>query len=83
MNKQKYYTLEELKVGMEVSTLSLSKIYDVVILLDRSTFRFDEEEMGFGKILAIDPKVWENNKDTIPIFNRKIDGVDEEDDDIE
>ena len=78
MNKQKYYTLDELEVGMELSTLSLSKIYDVRILLDRSSFRFDVEEMRYGKIVAIDPVEWENDEKTIPIYNRKIVGVDED-----
>ena len=63
---------------MEVSTLSLSKIYDVRILLDRSSFRFDVEEMRYGKIVAIDPVEWENDEKTIPIYNRKIVGVDED-----
>ena len=78
MTEQKYYTLDELEVGMEVSTLSLSKIYDVRILLDKSSFRFDVEEMGYGRIVAIDPVEWENDEKTIPIFNSKIVGVDED-----
>ncbi len=44
MNKQKYYTLEELKVGMEVSIASLDIIYNTRILLDKESFVRDLDE---------------------------------------
>ena len=44
MNKQKYYTLEELKVGMKVSIVSLDNIYNTRILLDKESFVRDLDE---------------------------------------
>lgn len=49
----KYYTLEELEVGMRVSVASLDKIVDVPIGLDVKTFVDDDDEIGFGNILYI------------------------------
>lgn len=49
----KYYFLEELKVGMGVSVLSLSKIYQEAIYLDRKTYKNDKDEIGKGIIVAI------------------------------
>ena len=48
-----YYSLEELKVGMRVSILSLSKIYEEAIYLDKKTYKRDSNVIGKGTIVAI------------------------------
>lgn len=50
--EKKYYTLEELKVGMEVSLESLSRIYDVRICLLRESLK-DLKGDTYGKIAYI------------------------------
>ena len=49
----KYYKLEELKEGMEVSVRSLDQIVGTKILLDANTIRIDEMGEVRGTILAI------------------------------
>lgn len=52
-NKEfKYYTLEELKVGMRVAVRSLDTIYQQGIYLDKKTFKNDSYG-GSGTIVAI------------------------------
>ena len=46
----KYYSIEELKIGMRVSILSLLKIYEEAIYLDKKTYT---HEIGEGTIVAI------------------------------
>ncbi len=53
MSEVKYYKLEELKVGMEVSVSSLDKIVGTRICLDSHTFRDDDSVIGYGKIVFI------------------------------
>ncbi len=51
LSEQKYYTLDELKIGMTVSVRSLSKILGVRILLDKESYVRDKNEIGFGRIV--------------------------------
>lgn len=54
MEEIKYYTLEELNIGDEVSYNSLRHIFDQVIILDLRGYEDRAgEEGGMGKILHI------------------------------
>lgn len=73
MSEVKYYTLDELKVGMRVSVLSLAKILGTRIVLDRKTYKKELDDIGRGTILYIGngdySKQGINRNDVITIYN--------------
>lgn len=76
----KYYSLEELKVGMRVSVLSLSKIYQEAIYLDRNTYKDNLDEIGKGTIVAIgmdDAKARRLKANEVVIVSNPYDMTDE------
>ncbi len=69
LSEQKYYTLDELKIGMTVSVRSLSKILGVRILLDKESHVRDKNEIGFGRIVSIGTIEKGDSEKNIVIYN--------------
>ena len=72
----KYYEKSDIDTGvlhkdMTVSVDSLSKITGMVILLDKGTFIYNEDEIGFGRIVYIGEKYPQGVKseNVISIYN--------------
>lgn len=73
-----YYSLNDLKIGMIVSVKSISKILNVRILLDKKTFVYDEDEIGFGKIVYIGSNEDDININDVIVICNRVDESNEE-----
>lgn len=69
LSEQKYYSLDELKIGMTVSVRSLNKILGVRILLDKESHVRDKNEIGFGRIVYIGTIEKCDSEKNIVIYN--------------